>query len=455
MSMAGMLLSQPARPTKPSNRSACMTHSTESVMTSRETSEARMPSWPMEMPSDTVMVPNSIGNPPASRTPSLLRSASLRSVRLQGVTSFQAEATPIWGLSQSLSVMPTARNMAREADFSMPVVTSWDRSFNERSGMSGTLPRRCDRVVGLYGGAVVAAILSADGLVKRFGAITALGGVTVDVSEGITGLLGANGAGKTTLLGLALGLTHPDGGRLEVLGLDPVTAGPDVRAIVGYSPEHQSLPPDVQAYDLVAHLAEIHGLPHRAATTRASDALYQVGLGEERFRPVGTMSTGQKQRVKLAAALAHDPALVLLDEPTDGLDPVQREDMLALIRRVGTEFGINVLLSSHLLDEVERVCDNAVILADGRVAAAGPLDELRTGVGGWYVEVEAGTDQLAAALRRAGATVAPDGRRLLVEDIESAAAVRDAVAALGLGLVRLERRRLTLEDVFLEAGVYG
>jgi ABC-2 type transport system ATP-binding protein len=301
----------------------------------------------------------------------------------------------------------------------------------------------------------MAAILSADGVVKRFGSVTALGGVTVDVTEGITGLLGANGAGKTTLLGLSLGLTHPDGGRLEVLGLDPVAAGPDVRAIVGYSPEHQSLPPEVQAYDLVAHLAEIHGLPHRAATTRASDALYQVGLGEERFRPVGTMSTGQKQRVKLAAALAHDPALILLDEPTDGLDPVQRDDMLTLIRRVGTEFGINVLLSSHLLDEVERVCDSAVILVDGRVAAAGPLDELRTGVGGWYVEVEAGTDELAAELRRRGATATPEGRRILVEEIESAALVRDAVAALGLGLVRLERRRLTLEDVFLEAGVYG
>jgi ABC-2 type transport system ATP-binding protein len=301
----------------------------------------------------------------------------------------------------------------------------------------------------------VTAILSADGVVKRFGSVMALGGVTVDVAEGITGLLGANGAGKTTLLGLALGLTHADGGRLEVLGLDPMVAGPEVRAIVGYSPEHQSLPPEVQAYDLVAHLAEIHGLPHRAAQTRASDALYQVGLGEERFRPVGTMSTGQKQRVKLAAALAHDPALILLDEPTDGLDPVQRDDMLTLIRRVGTEFGINVLLSSHLLDEVDRVCDSAVILVDGRVAAAGPLDELRTGVGGWYVEVETGIEQLAGALRRAGATVTPDGRRILVEDIETPLAVRDTVAALGLGLVRLERRRLTLEDVFLDAGVYG
>jgi ABC-2 type transport system ATP-binding protein len=301
----------------------------------------------------------------------------------------------------------------------------------------------------------MAAILSAAGVVKRFGAVTALSGVTVEVTQGITGLLGANGAGKTTLLGLALGLTHPDGGDLEVLGLDPVEAGPEVRAIVGYSPEHQLLPPDVRAFDLVAHLAEVHGLPHRSATARASDALYQVGLGEERFRPVGTMSTGQKQRVKLAAALAHDPSLVLLDEPTDGLDPVQREDMLGLIRRVGNEFGINVLLSSHLLDEVERVCDAAVILVDGRVAAAGPLDELRTGVGGWYVEVESGHDELAATLRAVGASVTLDGRRVLVEQIDSARLVRDTVARLGLGLVRLERRRLTLEDVFLDAGVYG
>ena len=222
----------------------------------------------------------------------------------------------------------------------------------------------------------MAAILSADGVVKHFGSVTALGGVTVDVTEGITGLLGANGAGKTTLLGLSLGLTHPDGGRLEVLGLDPVAAGPDVRAIVGYSPEHQSLPPEVQAYDLVAHLAEIHGLPHRAATTRASDALYQVGLGEERFRPVGTMSTGQKQRVKLASALVHDPTVLLLDEPFNGVDPRQRLHLMTLLRRMGAE-GRTVLFSSHILEEVEQVARQIEVMVSGRHAASGDFGQIR------------------------------------------------------------------------------
>ena len=144
-----------------------------------------------------------------------------------------------------------------------------------------------------------------------------------------------------------------------------------MRARVGYAPEHHELPADMSAYDLVRHLAEVHGLPRKEAIGRAADVLWQVGLGEERLRPVGTMSTGQRQRVKLAAAIAHDPRLVLLDEPTDGLDPTQRDAMLALIRRIGSEFGMDIVLSSHLLEEVERTCDRAVILVGGEVAALG------------------------------------------------------------------------------------
>jgi ABC-2 type transport system ATP-binding protein len=204
----------------------------------------------------------------------------------------------------------------------------------------------------------------------------------------------------------------------------------------------------VRAYDLVAHLAEVHGLPRKAATSRASDALFQVGLGEERFRPVGTMSTGQKQRVKLAAALAHDPEVLLLDEPTDGLDPMQRDEMLRLIRRVGHEFGISVLLSSHLLEEVERVCDGAVIIGDGRVLAAGPLDVLRSQDQGLVVEVVEGNDRLQALLASHGGNVEQDGLKLHVRGVTDAD-VQRAVATLGLSLVRLQHRRLSLEEVFL------
>lgn len=301
-----------------------------------------------------------------------------------------------------------------------------------------------------------ASVIEAEHVVKRYGSHTVLADATVSVPAGVTGLLGANGAGKTTLIGLILGLHRPDDGRLLVLGLDPSVAGPAVRERVGYAPEHHRLPPDLQALDLVRHLAEVHGLPPREAMGRASEALWQVGLGEERLRPVGTMSTGQRQRVKLAAALAHDPALLLLDEPTDGLDPPQRDAMLALIRRVGAEYGINVILSSHLLEEVERVCDNVVILSEGRVLAAGPLAELKRGASGVVVELDSAVDVVAAALAGRGWAVERDGTRLVITtppDGEAAAldAVRDAVADAGGSLRRLQPRRASLEEVFLGA----
>jgi ABC-2 type transport system ATP-binding protein len=301
-------------------------------------------------------------------------------------------------------------------------------------------------------------VVAGRAVVKRWGRTLALDGATFGLGRGVTGLLGANGAGKTTLLGLLLGLHRPDEGELRVLGRDPVHAGPAIRARVGYSPEHHELPRDTRAHDFVRHLAEVHGLPRRAATSRASDALWQVGLGEERYRPLGTMSTGQRQRVKLAQAIAHDPSLVLLDEPTDGLDPVQRDDMLTLIRRVGTEFGIDIVLSSHLLEEVERVCDSAIILSAGRVAAYGSIAEL-TGVGhGVLVEVDTDPSELARVLRERGATVQLDGARLIV-DLDGPAAtdpdrlydvVRDALVTSRASLRRLTNRTVRLEDVFLE-----
>ncbi len=295
-------------------------------------------------------------------------------------------------------------------------------------------------------------VISARGVQKSYGSNHVLQGLDCDIGPGITGLLGPNGAGKSTFMGLVLGLRPRQGGTLNVLGVDPDQSGPELRARLGYAPEHHDLPDDVQAADLVRHIAQLHGLPRRAATERASDALWQVGLGEERFRPIGTMSTGQRQRVKMAQAIAHDPDLLLLDEPTDGLDPVQRDDMLALIRRVGREFGIDILLSSHLLEEVERVCDSVVILANGVVGHSGALDGLGSAASGVKVELDSDPQPLAAALAARGAQATIDGHIITVTGVDEIGdLVRDLVADLDLGLRRLEPRRTTLEDVFIEA----
>jgi ABC-2 type transport system ATP-binding protein len=302
------------------------------------------------------------------------------------------------------------------------------------------------------------AVVEATGLTKRWGSTLALNGATFTVGRGVTGLLGANGAGKTTTLGMMLGLHRPDAGSIRVLARDPFTAGADVRARIGYSPEHNAMPPDVAAHDLVRHLAEVHGLPHRAAMNRASDALYEVGLGEERFRPVGTMSTGQRQRVKLAQAIVHDPDLVLLDEPTDGLDPVQREQMLALIRKIGHQFGLDVVLSSHLLHEVEQVCDAVVILDAGKTVESGRLSDLRTTTTEQVLLVEvdggpAAAEKLLAQLHAMGATAtSADG--VIAVAIASPPVydlVRDALASSGVAVRRIQPRTRSLEDVFLGA----
>jgi ABC-2 type transport system ATP-binding protein len=297
-------------------------------------------------------------------------------------------------------------------------------------------------------------VISARGVVKRYGRTVALAGLDAEIGPGITGLLGSNGAGKTTFISLVLGLRSRDAGELTVLGRDPATAGIEVRTRIGYAPEHHDLPSELPANDFVRHLAEVHLLPRRGAVQRANEALWLVGLGEERFRSVGEMSTGQRQRVKLAAAIAHDPELVVLDEPTDGLDPVQRTEMLALIRRIGTEFGVDILVSSHHLEEVERICDSVVIVEGGVVVHAGTLTELRRGPEGLVVEVDERADELAPILRAAGLDLTVDGGVLFVAPDDGAYdAVRDAVADLGVGLRRLEPRGRTLEDVYLGTGL--
>jgi ABC-2 type transport system ATP-binding protein len=297
----------------------------------------------------------------------------------------------------------------------------------------------------------MAAIASADHVQRKYGHVLALSDVTFELQKGVTGLLGTNGAGKTTLISLLLGVLRPDAGKLEVLGMDPLKAGYKLRQRIGYAPEDDRFPPDVKASELVRHFAEMRGIPHRSAVVRASEVLFEVGLGEERFRPIGTMSTGQRQRVKLAQALVHDPELVLLDEPTNGLDPIQRDDMLALVRRIGTDLGFTVLISSHLLGEVEQVSDYVVMLEGGKVARSGSVKSLLGGETPLVVEVVQGARRLADVLASKGfAATAKDDLRLTVP--ASTDGVHDAVMAgvveLDLELRRMEQGAATLGDLF-------
>lgn len=288
------------------------------------------------------------------------------------------------------------------------------------------------------------------GLTKRYARVTALDALDLELEPGIIGLVGANGAGKSTLIKLLLGLLEPTSGSGEVMGLDVLRQGPELRQFVGYMPEHECLPTDVSATEFVAHMAQISGLPRAAARERTAETLRLVGLFEERYREMRGYSTGMKQRVKLAQALVHDPRLMLLDEPTNGLDPEGRDEMLRLIRRIGTEFGIAMILSSHLLSEIERVCDHLVEIEDGRLVRSVPMTELTAPTRVLAVEVDGDGDRLADRLREQGVAVSRSGRFLLVQKEDDALLdlIRDSVVDLGLGLVRLEQGRRRLEELF-------
>jgi ABC-2 type transport system ATP-binding protein len=258
-------------------------------------------------------------------------------------------------------------------------------------------------------------LIATEGLTKRYGQVTAVSELTVAIEPGVIGLVGANGAGKSTLIKMVMGLLPPTSGRASVLGLDIATDGTAIRQRVGYMPEHDCLPPDVSATEFVVHMARMSGLPKTAARERTADTLRHVGLYEERYRPIGGYSTGMKQRVKLAQALVHDPQLVLLDEPTNGLDPAGRDDMLGLIRRIGTEFGISVLVASHLLGELERVSDHVVVIDAGRLLRSSSTADATAASQLIAVEVTERTDELAAALQAAGLGAQPVGTLLEVD----------------------------------------
>jgi ABC-2 type transport system ATP-binding protein len=293
-------------------------------------------------------------------------------------------------------------------------------------------------------------LLRIEGLTKQYPGTTALDDLTVELPRGRIGLVGANGAGKTTTFRLVLGLAHPTAGRIEVCGIDVARDPIGVRSRLGYMPEHDCLPLDQTAADVVATFGELSGLPPRAARQRASDILDLVGLDEARFRPISEFSTGMRQRAKLAQAIVSDPELVLLDEPTAGLDPLGREDMLTLVGRLGS-FGISVLMATHLLDDVQKVCDHVVMINAGRLVVAGTTDSLLERTGTVTVDVGPRAPELAAALERTDLrAAAADG--LVEVGIDGDAQLdllRDVIAALELPLYRLSTRLTSLDEVFL------
>ncbi|MEO7371600.1 MAG: ABC transporter ATP-binding protein [Ilumatobacteraceae bacterium] len=293
-------------------------------------------------------------------------------------------------------------------------------------------------------------LLRLEGLTKKYPGVTALDDLTMELPRGLVGLVGANGAGKTTMFRLLLGISKPTEGRIEVCGLDVATDPIGVRSRLGYMPEHDCLPLDQTAADVVSTFGELSGLPARAARQRASDILDLVGLDEARFRPISGFSTGMRQRTKLAQALVGDPELVLLDEPTAGLDPLGREEMLALVARLGS-FGISVLMATHLLDDVQQVCDHVVMIDAGRLVVSGGTDSLLERTGLVTVDVGARFDELVVGLARAGmAAIAADGLvEVTVDGDQQMDRLRDVVADLRLPLYRLTTRLTSLDEVFL------
>jgi ABC-2 type transport system ATP-binding protein len=295
-------------------------------------------------------------------------------------------------------------------------------------------------------------LLHLDGVTKRYPGVIALDGLSIEVPPGRIGLVGANGAGKTTTFRLLLGLAHPTQGRIEVCGIDVADDPIGVRSRLGYMPEHDCLPLDQTAADVVSTFGELSGLPARAARQRASDVLDLVGLDEARFRPIKGFSTGMRQRTKLAQAIVGDPELVLLDEPTAGLDPLGREEMLALVARLGT-FGISVLMATHLLDDVQQVCDHVVMIDAGRLVVSGATDSLLERTGVVTVDVGPRAAELVAGLAQRGlSAVADEGVvEVTVDGDDDLDIVRDVVAELALPLYRLSTRLTTLDEVFLRS----
>ena len=300
-------------------------------------------------------------------------------------------------------------------------------------------------------------VVTLEGVTVTYGTNTALRDISTTFGAGAVGLLGPNGAGKSTMIKSLLGFVVPSQGRMRVLGLDVAEAPLQIRARVGYMPENDAHVPGMNAVSFVAYCAELSGLPRVDAMQRAHEVLFYVGLGEARYRNVETYSTGMKQRIKLAQALVHDPELLFLDEPTNGMDPKGRDEMLELVRDLALNKGVNVIVSSHLLPDIEYTCRDVVVMDKGRVVAHGAIEGLKQPRGRVFelrVKVAGGPARFIEQLRAAGLechATDDDVMRVFVPGEGGAQRLFELAAAASVQVRHLRPSVPTLEDVFAQA----
>jgi ABC-2 type transport system ATP-binding protein len=298
-------------------------------------------------------------------------------------------------------------------------------------------------------------VVSLERVTVSFGKNQALRDVSASFGQGAVGLLGPNGAGKSTMLKALLGFVVPETGQMRVLGLDVKGQGQQIRARLGYMPESDAHIPGMNAVSFVAYCGQLAGLPAVDAMQRAHEVLYYVGLGEARYRNVETYSTGMKQRIKLAQALVHDPDLLFLDEPTNGMDPKGRDEMLELIHDLGHNKRVNLILSSHLLPDVEHTCDSVVVMDKGRVAAQGPIEKLKGPAGRVFeLRIKGDLQGFIEVMRREGMqshSTDEDVMRVFVPDGRGARDIFALAVAHQAQVRHLRPSVPTLEDVFAKA----
>ena len=298
-------------------------------------------------------------------------------------------------------------------------------------------------------------IIDLEGLEVRLGNRTVLNGLTGALQGHVIGLLGPNGAGKSTLINTLLGFHRPSRGSAHVFGLDTHRDRAQIRAGIGYMPENDSFIGNMSGVRFVRYMAELAGLPAGKALERAHEALFFVGLGEVRYRQVSTYSLGMKQLIKLAQALAHGPKLLILDEPTNGLDPIARQRMIQLIKDIRKEGSVRLLISSHPLPDIDETCDEVLILKNGRIAALRNIEEERRSNRSFMeLETVGATEQFSVRIRGLGCECAcfPGGRiKLVIPDHVEARDLYVIASEQGVQIRRMNQRRDSLEDIFLRA----